>query len=376
MTLDHETAADAHQVSWVFFCDESGNAGANFLDREQPFHVAAGILIRRSDLAALGEAVAMLRGQSIELKGSRLMKSDAGRARAARVLQNAAQCRALPFFIVYERSFSLAGKILEVFADPDTNPSASWLPLGAKERREALSTQLLEAVSEESLTMFASAHRTPSREGLLASLSDTILNVESAVSTGRMPQELLTTLRAATGAIDSILEAELTAIGGINYQLWSALNIPAFTYLVRRADKVLDTYGEKMEVIHDEVKSFEDVMQYWVQSFAADDDVEVDGRTEGGRPWRLATRNVGGFATGSSEDHAGLQVADVLASSVAKLFREIDADGAEWTSSTKRLASLILPALLHDAPALAGCWVSEATKRKFEHRLGSLLVPS
>lgn len=357
-------------AEWSFFCDESGNAGSNYLDAAQPFHVAAGVLIRKAHVPLLEDVVTRLESAGTEIKAARLMKSESGRSRACRLLQAAGGAHALPFFTIYERRFSLAGKILEFFADPATNPRAHWLPLAAKENREVLSGLLLQLLSDNSLAQFAQAHRAPTTEAVTLAL-ETICEDLKLAPTSEELAVIQETLRTAADHIEDICKAEKMDRAGLDHRIWTSLNLPAFTYLLRRADVVLDAYRGGMDVIHDEVSQFGTAMGDWVRSFSAAPHENIDSVTVGGRPMRLAVRNVSTFTTADSAESTGLQLADVLASSVAKLFREMDGDAA-WSTATRDLARATLPALMEDHPTFAGFWGSQETKDNFWRRISSL----
>jgi len=91
-------------------------------------------------------------------------------------------------------------------------------------------------------------------------------------------------------------------------------------------------------------------------------DIFVDERNV-----RFGLRNVSSFRTEGSASNPGLQAADLLASTVARLVREVHFT-KPWTPEMQRLALSTLPALMEDDPLFAGALAHRDT-------LGKMLLP-
>ena len=64
------------------------------------------------------------------------MKSAAGRRRAVDLMERLADAGGLPFFILMDRQFSIAGKIVDVFMDPMLQNGVDWLPTSDVDQRQ------------------------------------------------------------------------------------------------------------------------------------------------------------------------------------------------------------------------------------------------
>lgn len=107
-----------------FYLDESGNTGSNWLDPNQPYFVYAGWLIKQSNLESACQRVAVIDALSPgdELKSSELLeehRTDFFQLLTALIKDE----QALPIFVVYDKRYMMATKIVETFFDSEHNPS-------------------------------------------------------------------------------------------------------------------------------------------------------------------------------------------------------------------------------------------------------------
>lgn len=340
---------------WLLYCDEAGNAGSNWLDTAQPYHVEAGWLVGPSNRAAFQSAIedAATQTQAGELKGSTLLRRPSGVATIVRLLKKLGASGGLPFFIIADRRFCIAGKAVDTFLDPSTNPAAEWLPTSACHRRQDV-WEIVSALPDEALATFAEAYRAPSPEGFenaIRALVDGLRAADAGTA-------LINSFQAALPHAAAICQRETHASVDSSHGVATALNTPVFFHLVKKADRFMDTKkGHQMVVVHDEIRSFEDALRRTVEilSFPAGATPEYVGHDS--ELVRLGVQNVARFETAASSSVQGLQAADLLASSVARLARDLR-HGRSWSDELHELAHLILPALMtendDESPLFAG----------------------
>lgn len=353
---------------WFLFCDEAGNAGSNWLDAAQPYHVAAGWLVRASKRSAF-EAVlrdASVGRQAGELKGATLLRRPSGVQLVIDIVRQLGQ-HSMPFFVMADRRFCIAGKAVEAFLDPVTNPAAGWLPTGAFHRRQAV-WETVSEVPADVLDDFARAYRVPTPEAF----SNSAAAIACALRAARGDSRLVDAFEGAAQNASAICAYETHDSEDYAHGVITALNAPLFLHLVKKADRVLEAYdGARMVVVHDEIARFDRVFARALRSVTVPIGSAAEYRGLDGELVRIGVRNVAGFEVSSSDAALGVQAADLLAASVARLARDAR-DGREWSTELSELATLTLPALLveHDGedPPFAGM---------LGHRdsLGQILLP-
>ena len=107
----------------ILFCDESGNTGPDWGNRDQPIWVHGGWLTPNSrDLTTFRDGIVRHkrrhRLQSTELKSSSIVK----RGNSSEILRDFFQLgkdlSAVPIFYVADKAFLLGAKIVESYFDP------------------------------------------------------------------------------------------------------------------------------------------------------------------------------------------------------------------------------------------------------------------
>lgn len=351
----------------TFYCDESGNSGFNLRDTSQPFYVTGGVLIPRAAHQKLASVIAVVRPEGAgERKANAMMKTPTGRDALCRALDRAFGLGCQPFFLISEKRFNIAQKIVDVFFDPAHNDAASWLSLVDDVARERVENELYLLGAE--LDQFADAYRDPNRE----TWKEAISALQQECRKRRWSQ-LESTFAGALRHIDVILEQENQAGrallgGGSSYHFhFASIQVPMFLHVARLVDAVLERAGARGTVCHDETRKFEQAFQ---TSFSW-----IKGTTGDSAPWtsgvyrRLGITQLDGLAFANSETSEGLQLADMLIGLVswatARSWRQEQEDGFP------RMAYHLLGLLVGDSPTHARIVVSEQAKG----RLLDILFP-
>ena len=356
----------------VLFADEAGHAGINYL-ADQPFHLAAGVLIRRSEVPALEAVVrsTLLRPDNTEIKGKDLVKTPQGRRIATELLGKFGQARAMPFFVVMERRFAVAGKLVDVFLDPSHQDAIDWLPTSDVEGRQDAAEHLMDVLDPETLADFARAYREPSVDGYTATLETTIATLRS-VGEDRLADAFAGALRSISG----IVTAETAGDATTKHAQWASLNLPAFLHLVRRVDIVMDAYNGTYDVVHDEQPEFEPVFRRAIGMLSRPGMTGTDSRLPDGSVQRGMLRNLGSFCTASGENEVALLAPDILAASVVRTLRAATEPGADWTVELQELGRASAAALMmkdaRGATPFAGIYSTTRTKLAV---MSKLLMP-
>lgn len=141
-------------MEYLLFIDESGNAGANLMDAQPIFSLAASGL-ERSRLHVLEEKFARLKSKhgfrtNQVLKGARIIKNRNSRFMKESMGLLLEEGTSI-FASVLERRFMLAGLIVENLFDPYYNPDLDWSWTQPQEIKLSVANHLYSHLSSEAL---------------------------------------------------------------------------------------------------------------------------------------------------------------------------------------------------------------------------------
>lgn len=107
------------------YCDESGNTGSNFLDPQQPIYVLAGWWVDPNVEKNANDAVirylGSVPGSPRELHGAQLLRQSKGQSSTLQLFRELGALGCVPIFVLAEKRYCIAGKIIETFLDPYYN---------------------------------------------------------------------------------------------------------------------------------------------------------------------------------------------------------------------------------------------------------------
>lgn len=346
--------------AYTFYCDESGNTGLNYCDPDQPLYVVAGWLVPKSGDTKWKEALQKIKadnGQS-ELHGSKLSRNFRGQSLMVKVLQAGLQNGCLPFSNFAFKGFCLAGRFVDAFLDPFTNPAASWIPTALHEKRRELAIYLWENFPQ-AISRFGSHFKNVShaewRKTLLYMCE--CLSSDAKQSDERpLHPELLHSLSAAAtpNILSKIVDEQTLYTLGKGSRLESmSLNLPFFIGLLRQIDAFART-THTIDVVHDNCHRFER---------AFDDFVDLSrkaGRVDfphiANLPVSFSPGSFRSFRTVDSKESLGVQAADILVHSIYQTGKSSISE-SELTPTGESLAALSLghlPSLLRTGDFPAG----------------------
>jgi hypothetical protein len=322
------------------YCDESGNSGPNYLDKAQPFYVLAGWVIPDRSNEAACVAIEQLRQkispQSSELKSAAILKGERQKTEAAGLFAELGRLGAIPLYLIAEKRFCIAAKVVETFLDPAFNPLLRNLMTSDRETKQEIANLLYDGLPDQELIAFAEAYRKPSGPGLKAAL----LNLAAAAREHLNP-ELAEALLGCEQDIESIAEVEAanSPFGSVG----AALNMPCLVSFLMMTE-ALGRAGlhQPIRFVHDRQHAYEEGYRKIFEihrgmphlfSMPSDDGLPF-GKLEA----------VAEFETADSKDRLPLQAADMLAGVLNHLSR-LAINGVQPSSADIALARLTLPGL-------------------------------
>jgi hypothetical protein len=340
----------------TFYADEAGHAGINYLDAQQPFHIAGGFLVPEQHEQSFAEQFNQIRSGSAELKGGTLTKSTSGQRRAATAIRSLRKAGAVPFFWAMQRSYCIAGKVVDVFLDTAYYPECAWLALADVDQREEVTQTIVTSVPPGVLEAFATAYRKPQRDAWAAVLD----GIADAMRTAG-EAKLEATFRGARKALDVVIEAE--DLGNAHTEL-AALNVPALMHALRLVDRYVEFIGGMYRVIHDVNVQFEEPFRSTISSHQVGPDEPCEILLPNGRRHRQFLRRMTTLEFANSKAVLGLQAADLLVSSVGRVTKKIPTPPEVWPVELQQLALEVLPPIMDEVSAFAGMYAQLDTKAR------------
>jgi hypothetical protein len=147
------------------YCDESGNSGPNYIDIPQPFYVLAGWLIPDSHVVEVNVAIDEFRKkhfrQPNELKASAVLRDDVTKRNCADLFRTLGKLYCVPMYLIAEKRFCVAGKIVETFLDPAYNTVVKNPFTYDVISKQEIANTLYDRLPDEVIVQFAEAYRAP-----------------------------------------------------------------------------------------------------------------------------------------------------------------------------------------------------------------------
>jgi hypothetical protein len=306
------------------FFDESGNSGAQIYDRAQPVFAFAGVWLNAASEQHFGQRMSTLRARhrlqaNGELKGRTLVKSRRGREAVAELIEELVVARVPMSLLGFDKFYFAPGVIVDDCTDYAYNASfdPAWLPDKLGQQR------LIQLVSDHADPLLLEA-AWRSRDG----------EVEPAkVAYGALFEQLRGCYEVAQYA---------TRMANVDLdKLWSCRNterqrgmgyspnLTAFNWMMQGCEEqaeILD--ASNVVLVHDEQSEFREAFSFWWgvhHRGVSTDRIQFADGTEK----RLSIHRLARLEFSDSKAEVGIQIADVLASSLRTVMQHASAPQAE-----------------------------------------------
>ena len=249
----------------IIYCDESGNSGPNYLDEAQPFYVLAGWVVPTDAITDVAIHLEKLRASHVqsnytpkspldagEVKSSSLLKSRQGQRKLVRLFQTLGQLGCIPMYLIAEKRFCIAAKIVETFLDPAYNNAFAMGFTGESVTKIQIANDLYECLPESTIRQFAEIYRNPTTESLKESLNQVVSDVRDT-----MNEELAVGFEGCLSGIEEIAEPEIEAA-----KMWNGvvgtLNMPCLiSFLMLVEHNAKQGLFSLAKLVHDEHAHYE-----------------------------------------------------------------------------------------------------------------------
>lgn len=345
------------------YCDEAGNTGANYLDREQPVMVFASWMVSAEAepklLACLTKS--LTNNQTHEVHAQKLLRRQRGWDLAAGFLETALGVGSVPFFYIVEKRYQLAERIVHALLDPETNPLVRRSPVPGSPDYEGL-TDFLYQLPDSALATFGAAVARPSPATVRAGI-ETIV-----AALAHRDDRLAHAVSGCLANLEKVIDTDFSDRVGFKHEQITSPHLPGVVRMLESADAYAESHHlGAVEVIHDETAQYAAVLVRYFDLMAG---IGAKGKAPHVAPHlpRIGFAHLRTLRTLPSHTHGGIQAADVLATSLSKvLLASCSADS--WTSPQTRVAQAFLGPLLENRLTHGGVSASRPFKERLRTRL-------
>lgn len=238
-----------------FYCDESGNSGGDFWNKDQPIYVLAGWLVKKESRfkvdAIVRECWKEYYPQSKELKSKDILDTSKGMMFLETFLGQIGQ-HCTPFFYLAEKRYLVAAKLVEAFLDPAHNENLydtfTWLNKEKKNIAQTIFEKCPKAIND-----YCQAYKKPSLN-LLEQLKETL--VDELISNQEI--RIAEIIKGATAYIDDILWGEEYSLTSMPKKAAKTVNLPVFEAVCNMVEHFGRQQGiKKIRLIHDDTAQLE-----------------------------------------------------------------------------------------------------------------------
>lgn len=293
------------------FCDESGNSGANLNDKNQPFYVLAGWLVKDEEINDAEKKLTDFKTEfypgKVELKSVEMLKSSKGKTNANNLIRIMGSVGA-PFFIIAEKRFVIAAKIVETFLDPEYNDNVgsiyTWNNIEKKRISNLIYTNCIQTIE-----LFGNSYKEPNLENYSHSLELLIKELNNSSN-----NDLAILFSGSYRYLEKIVEIEKELIDEYPKKTMRSLNLTVFITFIQLIEKFSLNVGiESAKLIHDATQQFEETLPEAFKLYAKEKDENLAFVLEDGQIILSTLQCLKSINFSDSIDSKIIQAADILA---------------------------------------------------------------
>jgi len=302
-------------IKHLVYCDESGNTGGNYIDKEQPFFVMAGLMLPQTqehNTACIEDCAKALKVNG-ELKGNKLLGSGKSEKQVLKLMNNLIRF-CLPTFIIAEKRYCIACKIVETALDNEYNSAVtqdfSWNNVMKKEYAE-----VIYGLSDNPLEKFAEAYDHKNKDLMIDAFRDLCVELEKANQ-----HKLRDLIIHAIPRLEENMKDELDSLTLLPNKALKTLQLPVFVSYLMLLEEMGRRYNVLYSVIHDELKigkGLESVFKMYKNAS------ETHYQLADGRNIFLGWKHVTSVKFCNSEENLWIQAADLFAAALYKMATSI-----------------------------------------------------
>jgi hypothetical protein len=359
------------EMDAIFYIDESGNTGTDWLNNQQPYFVYGGWLLKshyKNDMEKYLKYI-ISNQQGSELKSKNLIKRKDGIKIFSEIFNKALEkFNAIPFFSITEKKFMVAAKIVETFFDSEYNPYVNQYLTNPVELKRALASCIV--TNDTIVNIFASLIKNcTSSPELMKQINDELINHFNKEGLGIVAETLIHL--SEENFMEMINEFETVTHNGTRKNritLTGTMLLELFKniqFLCFGRDLYVDVY-------HDELRGYDDFFKELENTFLKSKKPVLLGTLE--KPWLSNYPNIKSLNMVNSKiDEINAQASDLLCGFISNTFKLIE-NGVALDGDSKEIIKTLV--VLHDVflqdDVLVWNWYASY---QFEEKFFSALNP-
>ncbi|MCU4797362.1 DUF3800 domain-containing protein [Bacillus cereus] len=351
---------------YTIFCDESGNSGSNYLDKEQPFYIIAGWIVPDKNLketSIISECAENL-GIEGELHGTKLIKRKKAQQEFIFLIKKLGhEIECIPTFVLVEKRYCIAAKIIETLLDPSYNDEVdnryTYDNLMKKQLVEKLYT-----APDEYLSKFINSYNDANPV-----LMESAINLLCEFLESNNESDLSRKLKGAIKYLENNLESEKKAREHLPNKAMMSLNLPAYVSYITLLEQLGGLINAKFSLVHDKTKQFEEAYSLMFKTFSEAESSEYT--LTDGNSILLGFKYLKAFSFEDSKESRWIQAADILASVIGRILKRVYS-GEPLEAELLELAKLTLPALIDYEIRIAQSICFDETRKKIFRAISTI----
>ncbi|WP_241475240.1 DUF3800 domain-containing protein [Priestia flexa] len=333
-------------MNFNIYCDESGNSGGNYLDQQQPFYVLSGWLVPQNISYIPKNMVKRFKdlyyGEKEELKGSEILRSNIGQHNANTLFREIGEY-CTPFYVIAEKRYCIAAKIVETYLDPIHNNKIPIEHTWKNAERKDIA-DLIYNTCERAIEEFGETYKNPEVNKFTQVLELLIeeLNEKGFIELGKI-------FSGAYDYMDAIFEEEFSMIEYLPNNAMRTLNLPIFISFIQLIEEFSTKVDlKKVSMYHDNTKQFYKAYPEAFNWYAAKKKEDFKLVLQNGQVILSSLKKLKSMSFTDSLDSPLIQAADVFASFLNMYSTRVMMD-KKISPESKKFGKLIIGGLLQSS---------------------------
>ena len=301
--------------NYIFYVDESGNTGADWVNAKQPLFIQAGWMFKKDNIEYIENKYKYLFDitQADELKSSNVLKKEKNFEIISEAFSNMLHDEMLPLAVIIEKKYLLCAKLVESYMDPEYNNILSYKYLWDRELKMDIANYIYELgldLQEFNNVYLNHGINNVDKINKLTIIRDSII---AKLDTNSLLYKVFSTID--NKCLELIINEFDCEDKSINSVVTTSL-----IALLHKVYPFIRGSNCKLEVIYDKLVRFDKVFEHINSSFFAKEEISLKVSDLTLYP---NMRNVVGIKMEDSKSNFVIQLADLLCGLLRIIFEKI-----------------------------------------------------
>lgn len=305
----------------TFYIDESGNTGTDWLNKEQPFFIYGGWLILDNNIKDLNTYLSNFinKEQSTELKSNKVFKRLDGYKVFNAIFDTFINdFKAIPIFIVIDKEYMVAAKIVETFFDCEYNPKINTYLTHPVKLKKALADCIVN--SKDILIKFSSLLKNGTID--VQHLRDISIDLYNAFENANHPQVASTLIDLSDENLMKMIKEFETITDGGKMKNRITLTPSTLIEMLKNVEMISNTFKFKVNVVHDRLRGYSEVFDEIENIFFTEEDPFIYSNSD--KIWLSNFPHIKSIIEQDSKNIPLIQASDLLCGFISKIFKKMN----------------------------------------------------